>query len=134
MVAAAAFALTVVAGAAFATIPGSDGVVSGCYEKRTGNLRVIDAEAGRKCLSVETPISWNQRGERGATGDAGTRWSKRRRRSCRAAGASRPRRAGIALGTRQHRLHDRRRDAGTVDVTIAADGTVGFRCTATPPW
>lgn len=67
-------------GVAFATIPGSDGVVSGCYEKRTGLLRVIDAEAGKRCTSFETAISWNQGGpagpqgppgEKGAPGDKG---------------------------------------------------------------
>ena len=37
----------VTAGAALATIPGSTGVINGCYEKRTGILRVVHAEAGR---------------------------------------------------------------------------------------
>jgi hypothetical protein len=59
------------AGVALATIPGSGGVINGCYEKRTGILRVIDAEAGKTCLSFETPISWNQRGQDGAPGPAG---------------------------------------------------------------
>lgn len=62
------------AGLAGAAIPGSTGVVNGCYEKRTGLLRVIDAEAGKRCLSIETPIAWNQQGlpgERGAEGPPG---------------------------------------------------------------
>jgi hypothetical protein len=58
-------------GIALATIPGSDGVIAGCYEKRTGLLRVIDAEAGKKCFSFETPISWSQRGPKGDAGVAG---------------------------------------------------------------
>jgi hypothetical protein len=63
--------LGVGAGIAAATIPGSTGRINGCYEKRTGILRVIDTEVGAKCTSFETPISWNQQGQRGATGAAG---------------------------------------------------------------
>lgn len=59
------------AGVAWAAIPGSGGVINGCYEKRTGILRVIDVEAGKACLSFETPISWSQRGPQGDPGVAG---------------------------------------------------------------
>jgi Putative metal-binding motif len=58
-------------GLAYATIPASNGVINGCYEKRTGILRVIDAEAGKSCLSLETPISWNRRGDPGPAGPQG---------------------------------------------------------------
>jgi hypothetical protein len=61
----------VVAGIGWAAIPGADGVINGCYEKRTGILRVIDKEAGKSCLSFETPITWNQKGPAGAQGPAG---------------------------------------------------------------
>ena len=63
--------LACAAGIALATIPGSDGVINGCYEKRTGILRVIDAQAGKTCLSFETPIRWNQGGATGPTGAKG---------------------------------------------------------------
>jgi hypothetical protein len=78
----AAAIFVIAAGVAWAAIPGSSGTINGCYEKRTGILRVIDAEAGKSCLSFETPISWNQRGpqgerglqgERGAQGERGLR-------------------------------------------------------------
>jgi hypothetical protein len=59
------------AGVAWAAIPGSNGVINGCYEKRTGILRVIDVEAGKQCLSFETPISWNQQGRQGDVGATG---------------------------------------------------------------
>jgi Collagen triple helix repeat (20 copies) len=60
------------AGLAYAAIPHSGtGVINGCYEKRTGILRVIDAEAGKTCLSFETPISWNQKGPQGEQGPRG---------------------------------------------------------------
>lgn len=32
---------------------------------------MIDAETGKKCLSFETPISWNQAGLKGPMGDKG---------------------------------------------------------------
>jgi hypothetical protein len=59
------------AGVALATIPGTDSVINGCYEKRTGILRVLDTEAGKKCLSFESPISWNQQGPKGTPGPQG---------------------------------------------------------------
>jgi hypothetical protein len=34
-------------------------VISGCFENRGGDLRVIDAESGATCNTRETPISWN---------------------------------------------------------------------------
>jgi hypothetical protein len=58
-------------GVAFATIPGTGGLISGCYEKRIGILRVIDKEAGKPCTSFETPISWNQQGPQGLQGPKG---------------------------------------------------------------
>jgi hypothetical protein len=64
------------AGIALATIPGATGVINGCYEKRTGLLRVIDAEAGKTCTQWETPISWNQKGLKGDQGLQGLQGEK----------------------------------------------------------
>jgi hypothetical protein len=64
-------ALVTTAGVAFATIPGSTGVINGCYEKRLGILRVIDTEAGKTCTQYETPISWNEKGVKGDAGPQG---------------------------------------------------------------
>jgi hypothetical protein len=63
----------VVAAAAtgWAAIPGGNAVISGCYERQTGILRVIDAEAGRRCLRFENPIEWNQQGLQGTPGVKG---------------------------------------------------------------
>lgn len=44
-------------GVAYATVPGSDGTVQACYSDATGQLRVIDAEAGDSCRSNETAIA-----------------------------------------------------------------------------
>ena len=56
-------------GVADATIP-SNGVISGCYTKSGGNLRVIDATTG-SCSSKETSLNWNVAGQQGPAGPAG---------------------------------------------------------------
>jgi hypothetical protein len=64
----AVLALTV-GGVAFATIP-SNGVITGCYQKSGGTLRVIDATTSN-CSSKETSLSWNVQGPPGPTGSPG---------------------------------------------------------------
>lgn len=56
-------------GVAFAAIP-SNGVISGCYTKSGGTLRVIDSTTGT-CSSKETSLNWNQTGPQGPTGPVG---------------------------------------------------------------
>ena len=63
-------ALLVGGGAALATIPGSGGVISGCYPKSGGPLRVIDASSAT-CASGELPLNWNQTGPQGPKGAQG---------------------------------------------------------------
>jgi hypothetical protein len=55
---------------ALASIPGSDGLISGCYAKVGGDLRVIDASSS-SCKSNEIEIEWNQQGPRGPQGEPG---------------------------------------------------------------
>jgi hypothetical protein len=69
IVAAALFA-TVAAGISYAAIPGAVGVISGCYQKNEGMLRVIDAATG-SCRDSEEPLAWNQQGPKGDKGDEG---------------------------------------------------------------
>ena len=59
--------LAALAGAA---VPTADGKINGCYDKSTGNLRVIDT-AKDKCKVSEVAISWNQAGSPGPQGDEG---------------------------------------------------------------
>lgn len=59
-----------VAGTAYATIPGGDGVIHGCYAKSGGALRVIDASV-TNCKSGETSLDWTQRGIPGPAGPQG---------------------------------------------------------------
>ena len=58
------------AGTAYATIPGGDGVIHGCFSKSGGTLRVIDASV-TNCKSTETALDWNQQGQPGPKGDPG---------------------------------------------------------------
>lgn len=58
-------------GAAYAAIPDSNGVINGCYQKKVGNLRVIDSSAGQSCRHSEVPISWSQTGPQGPPGPQG---------------------------------------------------------------
>jgi hypothetical protein len=71
-VAGAVAIVAVVAGAgiAYASIPGSDGVINGCYKPSTGALRVVDS-ATPACSKGEQSIRWNQTGPQGLTGATG---------------------------------------------------------------
>jgi len=59
-----------IGGVAYATIP-SNGVISGCYAKSGGNLRVIDSTTGA-CSPKETSLNWNVQGAPGRDGTNGT--------------------------------------------------------------
>ena len=66
----AAVVMTVsLAGVALATIP-SGGVISACYLKSGGTLRVLDASTGT-CSSKETSLAWNVQGVPGVAGATG---------------------------------------------------------------
>lgn len=60
---------------AYATIPGPDGTINGCYrtseDDQKGQLRVVNDPTA--CRSNESPISWNQVGPRGEQGPQGER-------------------------------------------------------------
>jgi hypothetical protein len=59
-------------GVAAAAIPDSStGIISACYQKQRGMLRVIDAKAGGTCRKSEKPLSWSQRGPQGPAGSTG---------------------------------------------------------------
>jgi hypothetical protein len=81
----------VAAGIAWATIP-NNGVITGCYLKAGGGLRVIDETVTANCKSNETKLQWNVQGAKGepgakgedgadgADGSDGTRISRRHNR------------------------------------------------------
>ena len=61
VLAASGLALTIAAGGsmiAWASIPGSNNLFTAYIATETGNLRVIDADAGQTCLSTETKVAW----------------------------------------------------------------------------
>ena len=60
-----------VGGIAYATIPDSNGVIHGCYQKKQGTLRVIDTDQAQTCSSSETQLDWNQTGPQGQPGQQG---------------------------------------------------------------
>jgi hypothetical protein len=63
-------ALATAGGIAYASIPGPDGVISGCRHKQSGALRVIDSS--ENCNnSTEVALSWNQTGAQGPPGSLG---------------------------------------------------------------
>jgi hypothetical protein len=73
LIAAASIAvLAIAAGVAYATIPDASGVIHGCYAKINGQLRVINTDAGGKCVGGEMPLNWNQTGPQGPAGQNGT--------------------------------------------------------------
>jgi len=60
----AAVGVMAAVGVGYAAIPGSDGKISGCYGS-SGQLRVIDADAGAKCAKSETALRFSQTGPKG---------------------------------------------------------------------
>jgi hypothetical protein len=58
------------AGAAYSTIPDSNGVIHGCYGKSGGGLRVIDNTV-TNCAKTETSLNWNVAGATGPAGPQG---------------------------------------------------------------
>ena len=71
MALASALVLAVGSSVALGAIPGAGGVISGCFAKTGGDLRVIDAAANNSCKSNELPLSWNQQGIAGPQGVQG---------------------------------------------------------------
>lgn len=55
---------------AYATIPGPTGVISACYSRSGGTVRVIDSSV-TNCKSTETSLSWNVQGAQGPIGPEG---------------------------------------------------------------
>jgi hypothetical protein len=67
-------ALAITAGIAYAAIPDSGGTIYACSLNHVGTIRLIDpAKSGLqgRCSSLETQVSWNQKGQPGAAGAKG---------------------------------------------------------------
>src|SRR4051794_40273896 len=73
----AALCLALVFGTvALAAIPGAGGVITGCFTKTNGALRVIDTAAGQTCTTKEVQLTWSQIGPQGPKGDTGAQGSQ----------------------------------------------------------
>jgi hypothetical protein len=61
-------------GVGYAAIPSANGVIHSCYNASSnpsGQLRVIDSDAGAKCAKNEKALDFNQQGPKGDKGDKG---------------------------------------------------------------
>ena len=72
----AAVLFAVAGGIAYATIPDSGNVYTGCMLKNIGTVRLIDPSLPpgnlmSHCTAFETKITWNQQGQAGTPGPAG---------------------------------------------------------------
>lgn len=73
-VALGALALLAVGGAFAQTVLAKPGEIQGCYDAKTGALRVVGS--ARECASKELSISWNKQGPTGAKGSIGATGAK----------------------------------------------------------
>ena len=69
-------AVLVLAGVAYATIPGSGNVYTACMLKSIGTVRLIDPSLPASnlmshCTGFETQVTWNQTGQQGPPGSTG---------------------------------------------------------------
>ena len=63
----AALVLMIGGAVAYASIPATDGTITGCVLKSSGHVRIIDT-ATESCKSTETTVPWNQAGQPGEDG------------------------------------------------------------------
>ena len=67
----AAIVLMVGGAFAYASIPAADGTITGCVNKTSGVVRIIDT-AKTSCTKNEDTVPWNQAGQPGQDGANGT--------------------------------------------------------------
>jgi type VI protein secretion system component Hcp len=70
---AAALAALVAGSIAWASVPDPRGMITGCYDKQSGELRVTDSQTGQPkgCSAKELQLLWNQQGPQGVPGPQG---------------------------------------------------------------
>jgi hypothetical protein len=73
---ATALCLALLSTAALAAIPSTAGVITGCYTKTSGALRLIDTDLKQACTTKEAQLTWNQTGPQGPKGDTGAQGSQ----------------------------------------------------------
>jgi hypothetical protein len=111
-------AALLVGGIAWAAIPGEGGVISACYGKVGGVVRVIDTAKREKCVAgLEVPLSWNQQGPKGDPGTPGA--------------AGKDGTDGVDPTVTQLEANDANCPAGGVAIRDSA-GHIGYVCSAQP--
>ena len=70
---AAALAALAAGSIAWASVPDPRGMITGCYDKQSGALRVTDTQSGvpKDCGSKELQLLWSQQGPQGVPGPQG---------------------------------------------------------------
>ncbi len=71
LVVGSAVLLSIAGVSALGSVPDVDGVIHSCYKVASGQLRVIDTDAGESCREAEAALVWNQVGPAGPTGPPG---------------------------------------------------------------
>ena len=73
-----AIAAVAAGSAAFAAIPDGGGLIHGCYDKQSGQLRVTDTATNqpKTCTNKELALNWNQQGPQGIQGLQGPKGDK----------------------------------------------------------
>lgn len=56
---------------AFAAVPDDVGLITACYDRQSGQARIIDTATGKGCGAKESPVSWSQTGPIGPAGPPG---------------------------------------------------------------
>jgi hypothetical protein len=64
----AALTIVLAGSLAWAAIPDANGVFQGCVKNGSGDLRLIDGDAGQTCKPNESAVSWYQVGPSGPAG------------------------------------------------------------------
>src|SRR5262245_37209244 len=69
-------AIAALAGIAYSAIPAGDGAIHACMVSATGTIRLIDPSLGAQsarshCTSLESDVTWSQRGPAGVPGPPG---------------------------------------------------------------
>jgi hypothetical protein len=63
--------LAVLPGGAHGTVPDANGVYTGCFQKTSGNIYLIDTAVTTTCASPYVKVTWSQKGPQGSQGPQG---------------------------------------------------------------
>lgn len=111
---------------AAASVPHSETeIISACYLKAGGAVRVIDAEAGETCRRGEVAISWSERGPQGEPGEAGPAGEPGAKGERGDPGPAGPASLAALSGSACTRQNG---SAGAVVVNVHSDDSITFRC------